>query len=369
MIELMLSLLMVLTSLVGCSGAAVTDPPNGSEGLPVTRSDVILTAYEYAAVPWIMREENREGTSCGGGFLSTYPIGPRVGMGYMWGGWDTVPEFLSKIEAGFGTGTGGNVTYENYPIECVTGISCTGLISRAWHLTEKYTLTLPDHPEVPRQMHEIADTIAGADAPTLGMGLLKKGDVFLNNYHTILFVYETKDGFPMVIDSGDRGVSFRKTTWTELSVRGYCAIRYRNIVDEGNPRGTTTNPILIDSDHLPFTHQGNTWDVVSLEFHRYSINQALNEQGPEIVYLLTLETPTTLMLRIMEDSALESDNDLYLLASLEKDAGGTAAQCLARGDDVIIRDFAPGHYYVVVDSGDDMPGRYTFSVEYATGDP
>lgn len=362
---LMVSLAFAVMSLVACRGALVAGPYEENEGLPVTRSEVILTAFEYAAVTWVMTDANKVGISCGGGFMSDYPVGQRVGMGYKWGGWDTVEEFLRKIDEGCGTGTGGNVTYQDYPFDCVTGISCTGLVSRAWHLSEKYTLSLPDHPEVPRQMHEITDSIAGVDLHAMETGLLRKGDAFLNSQHTILFVYETRDGFPMVIDARDRGVSFRRASWPELSSGGYYAIRYHNVLEEMNPAGTTANPIRIDARRLPFVHQGNTWDMVSMEFHRYSINLALNEQGPELIYELVVDQPSTISLHLSEDTALPGENDLYLLASLEKDVGGAALNSLARGDTVILHDFARGTYYVVVDSGEDKPGSFTLSIDYA----
>ena len=35
-------------------------------------------------------------------------------MCYMWGGWDAIDDFKTKIADGYGTGTGGGLTYEEF---------------------------------------------------------------------------------------------------------------------------------------------------------------------------------------------------------------------------------------------------------------
>ena len=133
------------------------------DGPPVTRSNIILTADKYARVHWRMSEENRTGKSPNSRFRSNYHVGDRIGMAYKWSGWDTVEDFLKKIKAGYGAGTGGGSgTYNNYSINDVIGISCTGLVSRAWHLRNKYTLNYPN-PNIRRKFQEITHDIEGID--------------------------------------------------------------------------------------------------------------------------------------------------------------------------------------------------------------
>lgn len=67
------------------------------DGPPVTRSEVILTADKFVRVRWEMKEVNQTGTTCDGNFKSDYPAGPRIGMGYMWNGWDDTDDFLKKL--------------------------------------------------------------------------------------------------------------------------------------------------------------------------------------------------------------------------------------------------------------------------------
>jgi len=331
-------------------------------GPPVSRTLVILTADTYARVNWFMAEINQRGTSCNGNFTSDYPIGPRTGMGYKFGGWDTVSTFLSKVAAGYGTGTGPE-TYKNYPFECVTGISCTGLISRAWHLNQKYTLTYPDQPDVPRQFHEITKKVCDIRFLYHQYSNLKKGDAFINRTHIMLFMYENKDGSPMVMDSSVKGVRFRKKSWFELWVSGYLPIRYNNIRDDINPLGTINNPIVIDSESFPFIHDGNTRNVVSMEFDRYSAAPAVNQQGPEVIYKLKMKSSAKVSIQITDFNNEGIDNDIHLLSSLEKGAEFEALDCFAIGDRKINIQLNAGDYYLIVDSRRDQPGNYKLRIK------
>lgn len=355
-----------LFALVCCAFADPTSEPMSDQtrgdGPGVTRSVVILTAYPYVRIHWSMTEVNQTGTTCSEGFLSQYSEGDRIGMGYKWGAWDTVEEFLRKIVEGHGTGTGPSVSYEEYDFECVTGISCTGLVSRAWLLENKYTLTYPGHPEIPRQMHEITYDIQSADFLLGKTGSLRKGDAFMNSYHIILFIYETRDGDPMVIDSRLDGVSLRKTSWTTLALEGYKAIRYNRITDIDNPLGTTANPIIIDSNDLPFFHKGNTLDVVSMFFDSYPCDTATNEQGPEVIYRLDFAETGVVKVKVTQDKNAGVDNEVYLLKTLRSDGEYRALDCIGSTDSVLTVVLNQGPYYLVVDSGEDKPGEYALAV-------
>ena len=333
------------------------------DGPPVTRSQVVLTTDKYAQLHWFMAEVNRKGISCGRNFTSDYPVGPRVGIGYKFGGWDTLDSFLSKITEGYGTGTGGPVTYETYSFDCVTGISCTGLVSRAWHLNRKYTLTYPNRPSVPRQFHEITQLVNNVNFLFHRTSNLEKGDAFLNRHHIILFLYENRDGSPMIIHSYKPGVRFEKRSWFYLWLNGYIPLRYNNIRDDHNPSGTINNPIVVDSDDFPYTHEGNTRNVVSMEFDRYSTASSINQQGPETVYKLQLKSSGTISIQITDFKNEGIDNDIHLLSSLKKGAAFEALDCFARADCQIKIQLNVGTYYIVVDSGKDLPGEYKLTVK------
>ncbi|UCH83058.1 MAG: hypothetical protein JSW50_11370 [Candidatus Latescibacterota bacterium] len=367
------SALYLLHFLVFASGLACSDertPVMHGTGLddgvgpPVTRSEVIRTADEYARLHWTMSTTNRYGISCGSHFVSNYMEGPRIGVGYKWGGWNDIDDFRQKIEEGYGTGTGGGAnTYENFSIDCVVGVSCTGFVSRAWHLNEKYTLCYAD-PDIPRKFCEITEPITEVDLGSHQTEGLKKGDMFINDYHTILFIYRTRSGHPQIMDSSHEGVRFRRLSFAQLALEGYRAVRYRNIVDDTDPPGTIANPIAIDSNSLPFVDNGNTRDVVSMNFDSYSAAPLVSQVGPDVVYELTILSPGSITITVTDIKNEGIDNDVHLLASLEKsDPGMVATDCIESADNTITRELDEGLYYLIVDSSHDLPGEYTLSVE------
>jgi len=327
----------------------------------VTRSEVILTADRYATVRWTMSAQNRTGVTCGGTFVSNYPVGNRIGVGYKWGDWTDVDDFLTKISMGYATGTGGGLTYETIPFDCIVGVSCTGLVSRAWHLDHKYTLNYAD-PDIPRKFQEITHVIPGVDIAARQVSGIKKGDALINDYHVMLFVYETPDGVPMIIDSSYEGVRFRAVSWGTLAAEGYTAIRYNNIVEDDVAAGTPSNPIVLEVGQYDLAAEGNTRDAASLEFHRYSLEPASRRPGPEVVYEFVLNTRGSLKASITQATSEGIGNEVYLLSSLDRDSAGMALDYVARGDNAIETVLTSGRWYLVVDSGNDSPGRYSLTV-------
>jgi len=337
---------------------------NDVDGPPVLRSEVILTGDTYTRLHWTMTEQNRTGIHCNGNFISDYPVGDRIGVGYKWNGWNTVEEFIQKIEQGYGTGTGGYVNYEDYPFDCVVGVSCTGFVSRAWHLNYKYTLNYANRPDIVRKFCRITQPIENIDFLKHKTENLKKGDAFINNYHIILFVYENRNGKPMIMDSSYEGVRFRQLNWDNLAYDGYQAIRYNNIKEVTNPLGTRTNPISIPADNSPYIDEGNTRDVVSMEFDSYSSAPEINEQGPEVIYQLQLNTTGTINIHITDLKNEGINNDIHLLSSLNTDASRKAVDCIMSDDNSITQSIQPGIYYIVVDSNKDKPGEYTLTINF-----
>jgi hypothetical protein len=355
---------LLASSAISCDDATSSPGDGGAvDGPPVTRSETILTADRYATAEWTMSEQNRTGVTCGGTFLSGYPVGDRVGVGYKWGDWTDVDDFLAKISMGYATGTGGGLTYETIPFDCVVGVSCTGLVSRAWHLNHKYTLNYAD-PDIPRKFQEITHTIDGVDIGAGQVSALKKGDALINQYHVMLFVYETPDGIPMIIDSSYEGVRFRPVTWGALAAEGYTAMRYNNIVEDDDPSGTTANPAILELDAHDVSVTGNTRDAVSLEFHRYSPEPESSQSGPEVTYQVVVATRGMLTASLSEVGRDGIDNDLHLLSSLARDDAGTALDCVARDDSLIEIVIESGTWYLVVDSGDGSPGKFELRVAF-----
>jgi len=354
--------------LSGCSkNDRITAVPDDlpAAGPPVTRSEVVLEADRYARLKWTMTEQNRLGTTCGNQFISQYQTGDRTGVGYKWGDWTDIEEFQMKIEAGYGTGTGGYVDYEDYPFECVVGISCTWLVSRAWKLNDKYTLCY-DNPDIPRKFCEITTVIDGVDFASVQTEGLRKGDAFINDYHTILFIYETRGQQAMVIDSSSPGVKFRKTSYITLASEGYIPIRYDNIIDETVPAGNIAHPIEIIEDALPLELEGNTRDPVSMEIDFYVNSSPGIQWAPEVIYCLEISEPRILTFTINDLKSEGIDNDIFLLSSLTLDQSRTAQDCIAGADHTLTRVLESGAYFLVIDGGNDQPGEYILTIEEIT---
>ena len=363
----LLALLLVLAPACASDGGVEgPDDDRGGEvdGPAVTRSEAVLGADRYALVRWTMTEENRRGTACGGLFVSDYTVGDRIGMGYKWGGWDDVETFLVKMGEGHATGTGGYVDYDVVPFDCVAGISCTGLVSRAWRLDHKHTLDYPARPDIPRQLDDITRPVAGVDFRSRERGDLRRGDALMNATHVMLFLYVTRDGYPVVIDSRSEGVALRKTSWGFLDAYGYEAIRYNNIVDGPPPRGTVERPFAVSSRNGRFHARGNTRDAVSMRIDWYPTDPSRREQGPENVYLLDLDRASEVTIEISDDRRARIDNDVFLLSSTRTDGDRRAVDCIAGDDRRISRALGPGRYWIVVDSGWDLPGEYLIDVDW-----
>jgi hypothetical protein len=274
-----------------------------------------------------------------------------------------VDDFVDKISKGYATGTGGGLTYETIPFDCVVGVSCTGLVSRAWHLDHKYTLNYAD-PDIPRKFQEITHEIEEVDIGAGRVAGIRKGDALINQYHVMLFVYETTDGTPMIIDSSYEGVRFRAVSWSMLAREGYTAIRYNNILEDVEPEGTISNPFDVEPGVSEISIIGNTRDVVSTEFDNYSIESSRAKLGPEIIYRIRTDASGTLTASITDFEQESIDNDLYLLSSLDRDGARMACDCVARGDSSLEVTLEAGIWYLIVDSSNESPGQYALSLSF-----
>jgi len=333
------------------------------DGPPVTRTQIILTADKYARVHWTMSEKNRTGKNSNKNFKSNYRPGKRIGMGYKWGGWDSIEEFLDRIEKGYGAGTGGGGNYyRNFSKNDVTGISCTGLVSRAWYLEHKYTLNYSS-PFTRRKFQEISHDLKNVDFKNNKIESLRKGDAFINVHHIILFVYKRKDGKLRVIDSSTPGVTFRTIKTSYLNKNGYKAIRYNNIIETEDPQGTINNPIKINELTQTFIADGNTRDIVSMEFDSYSSDPKSSQVGPEVIYELNISQSGNIEIEVTGIKKENIDNDIHLLHNLKKSNDGLAINCIASNDNRIEQLLEKGKYYIIVDSNDDKPGEFTLSVK------
>lgn len=116
--------------------------------------------------------------------------------------------------------------------------------------------------------------------------------------------------------------------------------------------GTTTDPFRIP--RLPFAEFRNTHDSTSASLNGYA-GSSVAMPGPEYIYRLVVQSPSRLRLLALDKGA--NALRLHLL-----DSTGTPAGCLANDDAMILRDFAPGTYHIVVDSRTATGGEYSLVV-------
>lgn len=314
------------------------------------RGAAILIGDTYTREHWSCTTANTTGApqSCPSGYASYYSVGDYIGVPYKWGGFDSMDQFREKISQGYGAGSYSS----DGVLSCITGVDCSGYVSRCWEQTSKYGTST---------IHGISSELGSTDN-------MKKADAFNKaGSHIVMLTYYHRDGSPVIMEAAGgsyRKTVFRKTTWSYLN--GYKPIRYDNIENDTNVVGTISNPIKIHS--FPFTDSGNTRNVFSLEIDSYSVKPETPETGPEVIYTFTIENPGTIDLSVTDIQNEDIDNDIHLLSSLNVDSNKMATDALARDDHNIIMHIDAGTYYIVVDSfsssGNDRPGEYTMTASF-----
>lgn len=115
--------------------------------------------------------------------------------------------------------------------------------------------------------------------------------------------------------------------------------------------GSPDDPVIVPS--FPFLHDGNTYRYRSDSFDAYTCENypnsaGINEEGPEIVYELTLDTAGTLTATLAagagEGAEDREDLDLHLLRTL------SPGDCVTRAHVSLTEHLPAGAYYLIVDS-------------------
>jgi hypothetical protein len=119
--------------------------------------------------------------------------------------------------------------------------------------------------------------------------------------------------------------------------------------------GTWDDPRIINE--FPFVDDGDTTTQGVSTAGTYACGSQ-DESGPEIVYQVTIEQPTTLHIRVFDDPGV--DIDLHWLT------GKDAASCIARNDKYLEINAMPGTYRLVTDTfvsgGSQLKGKYRLTV-------
>lgn len=127
----------------------------------ISRSQVVANAAGYTTYTWNCNANNLSaaGYYCSGAGRTVYAatcwvvVGSNISMPYCWGGWSTqvqhtaVMTTLTNTQAGdvCSANCGGGCSGGFAGFTCSSGHDCSGLVSRAWGLSSKYsTSTLPN---------------------------------------------------------------------------------------------------------------------------------------------------------------------------------------------------------------------------------
>lgn len=129
---------------------------------------------------------------------------------------------------------------------------------------------------------------------------------------------------------------------------------------ECTPDGSQDCPYLVDG--FPYVHVGDTSAVSQRHFDAYSCADHLDESGPEVVYLFTVDQSGTLTASLDDVDGDAVDVDIHLL-----DANDPSA-CLDRGHMTLSRAIGPGRYFLVADTfvegSTELSGPYTLTVDF-----
>src|ERR1035437_766717 len=116
----------------------------------ITRSQIFANADPYTTYTFTTTTNNiKNNVSCSGvGNIITpswVAVGNNTSMPYCWGGFSTRASFTSGITAGKLAGDVTTSTSGDCCETCALGVDCSGVVSRAWALSTKYsTSTLPN---------------------------------------------------------------------------------------------------------------------------------------------------------------------------------------------------------------------------------
>jgi MYXO-CTERM domain-containing protein len=308
----------------------------------IDRDEVMARARAIAQHPWRCTTANLT-ADCASSYSSVYVPGDYVGLPYDWGGYMTLFQFDGAIARGDGAGS----YSDDGALACTAGLDCSGFVSQCWRTMHIDTELIPLFSNVVDQSELLA------------------GDVLnKRNEHVALYSHSLAGGDPVFYEALLYNVHVNlHGGWSHVS--GYTPRRYREIegTEAGDPRGTTTHPIVIDS--LPYGGSADTSESVSDLLDGCGAAPTEGQAGPEVVYQLTVTEPGDLTVAVADDPAVSVGVSLLTSTS--------TSDCLARDDATLTHAVDCGTYYIVVDtlsSEAEAPGLYTLTVSLAgSGSP
>ncbi len=180
----------------------------------IDRQKIIDNAETFANVQWTVKSGNANS------YWNNRSIGQKVtGMAYNWGGFNSVSEFLSRVNAGRIAGNDKKTLHDSTHIRTdFAGIDCSGFVSRVWETSSKYST---------RSLPNISKQINWSD--------LKAGDIVNKaGSHVRLFHYYNSDGSMMLYESTTSGSIDGVTHRVLARDNNYLPRRFNQVVESAS---------------------------------------------------------------------------------------------------------------------------------------
>jgi len=115
----------------------------------ISRSTVITNAQSFVTFSWTAASCNLwNGIRCSNAKIYSAPwvtVGENISMPYCWGGWSSITQYNTAMAGCKSAGQvcsaagGGCSGLPSAPLTCAGGMDCSGMVTRAWELTTKYS--------------------------------------------------------------------------------------------------------------------------------------------------------------------------------------------------------------------------------------
>ncbi|MBU1717876.1 MAG: hypothetical protein KKA07_02270, partial [Bacteroidetes bacterium] len=240
-------------------GQGMINSDQQTERAPILRSQMIANAEPYETHVWYCNANNILNYSCGGVTVETpawVQVGYNVSVPYCWGGWSSLPNYdqglLNGVSAGdcncVGSGSGES---------CAVGVDCSGFVSRAWNLPNKYgTSTLPN-----------------ISTEYVSYSQLLPGDIVNYAGHHVRLVHTLNtDGSFLMIEASASATNWSVgyASYTVTNLQGYYLPRYyvdvvNDPLDTVAPQTAVTAPVWA-TDDFSATFADSDNDSVSRHF-------------------------------------------------------------------------------------------------------
>jgi len=258
----------------------------------ITRTQIINNAVPYTTFTWTATSSNIwNGVSCSGKTVQTpswVKIGSNTGMPYCWGGWTSTSSIQGYLNSGKSAGDSNTATSFGVEPSCAVGLDCSGLVSRAWALSSKYsTSTLPN----------ISTSVA--------LTQTQPGDILnLAGSHTRLIETNYGNGYYRVIESSATDWKTSYHTYVTVNLSSYTPRVYNNV--NGGVISIPSNDDCSNAITLtPSSSCSNTFGDIAGATQSYTARGCASGLIQDVWYKFTATANGTYTIRLSPSSSMD----------------------------------------------------------------